>query len=267
MKKQAPQEIVIIGCGNVAWHLAKHLASLKKFKISVYNHAPNKALADFKNKLKCSVTDHLNDISNSADFYFICVSDRAVLKVSRLIHAKESALIIHTSGSKNLKELMQQNSAVFYPLQTFSIEDSVNWKEIPVLIEASDKNNYQKLEKLTALFTKNMIRANSSERLTMHLSAVLVNNFANALYAAADDFLNKELKKENLNFSLLLPLIKQTTAKLERLSPLSAQTGPAKRYDEEVMKKHLQLLKDKELKKLYKKFSTLIQNQQSTLHA
>jgi predicted short-subunit dehydrogenase-like oxidoreductase (DUF2520 family) len=267
MKKQTPQEIVIIGCGNVAWHLAKHLSVVKQFKVLIYNHGANKALNDFKTKLKCSVSDNLNDISTRAAFYFICVSDRAITQVSRLIHANHGALVIHTSGSKSIKELMQQNSAVFYPVQTFSKHDSVNWTETPILIEASDKNNYLKLEKLASLFSKKIIRASSSERFKIHLAAVIVNNFTNALYVAADNFMNSDAENENLKFNLLLPLIRQTTAKLERLSPLEAQTGPAKRNDKETLKKHTQIIKDKELKKLYKKLSALIQHQQTSSHA
>lgn len=267
MKKEQGQKIVIIGCGNLAWHLAKHFTSLKKFRIFVYNHAPNKALPEFKNKLKCTVSDNIKDIITDANFYFICVPDRSVSKVSRMITAGNSSLILHTAGSKNIKEIIQQNRGVFYPLQTFSKNDSVNWKETPLLIEASDKNKLKDLEKLAGLFTKKIIHANSAERLKIHLAAVMVNNFTNALYTATDSFLNSELKNEKLNFKLLFPLIKQTTLKLDHLEPLAAQTGPAKRKDKEVMKEHLHLLKNKELKKIYKLLSALIYRQQTNSHA
>ena len=105
------------------------------------------------------------------------------------------------------------------------------------------------------------------ERLKLHLAAVLVNNFTNTLYAAASALVDeKETGKESL--TILLPLIKQTTRKLEKLSPLAAQTGPAKRKDEVVIKKHIGLLAEHpDLKKLYKQLSKLIVHQQEKKHA
>ena len=92
----------------------------------------------------------------------------------------------------------------------------------------------------------------------MHLAAVLVNNFTNAMYTAADGLLS-----DKLDFKLLLPLIQRTTAKLDTMSPARAQTGPAKRGDKNVMKKHLLQLKTQpELQKIYKEMSRLIKKQQ-----
>lgn len=265
MKKQIRQKIVIIGCGNLAWHLAKHFISLKKFNLIIYNHKPNKQLAAFK-KIGCLINASLSDIAKDADFYFICVTDKHIPDVSSKIQTNRSPLVIHTSGSTNINEIAHFDSCVFYPVQTFSKNDNVNWSGIPLLLEATTQSNLDKLKKLASLFTKQILFANSEERLKIHLTAVIVNNFTNALYTAADNFLNKDSTNIDLNFKLLLPLIKQTTTKLTSLKPHEAQTGPAKRGDKKVMKKHLLLLKDKELKKVYKKLSNLIQHQHPSSH-
>lgn len=265
MKKQTSQKIVIIGCGNLAWHLAKHLISLKKFSLTIYNHRPNKELAAFK-KLGCTVVESLTDITKDADFYFICVSDKFIPNVSDKIKIGSSSLVIHTSGSTNINQISHFDSCVFYPVQTFSVKDNINWTEAPILLEATTKSNYAKLKKLASLFSKQIIFANSEERLKIHLAAVLVNNFTNTLYTAADNLLSDKKDNKGLNFKILLPLIKQTTAKLDNLKPKEAQTGPAKRGDKKVMKEHLHLLKDKELKKVYKKLSKLIQQQHHSSH-
>ena len=47
-----------------------------------------------------------------------------------------------------------------------------------------------------------------------------------------------------LELSLLQPIIEQTAAKLRRMPPLEAQTGPALRHDESTLARHRQLLKD-----------------------
>jgi predicted short-subunit dehydrogenase-like oxidoreductase (DUF2520 family) len=262
MQTKAGQTIVIIGCGNVAWHLAKQFISLKRFSISVYNHGPNKALAAFK-KLGCSTHDKLDVIEQNADFYFICVTDQYIREVSRNIKTTKG-LVIHTSGSKNIEELKQKNAAVFYPLQTFSKEDTVDWKTLPLIVEAKDASGLKQIKKIAGLFSKKIIQLTSQERLRLHLSAVLVNNFTNAMYVAADNFLAASPDKK-ISFQLLKPLIRQTVEKLEKLSPVKAQTGPAKRNDRTVMKRHSALLKEnKELQKIYKQLSHLIQTQQNS---
>ncbi|MBL7918620.1 MAG: DUF2520 domain-containing protein [Bacteroidia bacterium] len=107
---------------------------------------------------------------------------------------------------------------------------------------------------------KNLIKLNYKKRLSIHLSAVLVNNFANSLYAEADNILKSTDKK--LTIRDLLPLIKQTALKLESTSPKNAQTGPSKRGDKEVLKKHLSIIENKKVRELYKLFNTLIKEQQ-----
>lgn len=267
-KKKTRQKIVIIGCGNLAWHLAKHFSELGMSELYVYNHRQNKQLSAFE-ELHCHTASSLDKIINDASFYFICVSDKHIAEVSEKIHpVKATALVLHTSGSTPIGALRNLNAGVFYPVQTFTREVNTNWKEIPVLIEVLHKNDLETLRTVAQQFSGNVLVANSEERLKIHLAAVLVNNFTNALYAATDDFLSKELKNNQLNFNVLLPLIRGTTLKLENLRPLKAQTGPARRGDSKIMKEHLELLKsNKRLKKLYKQFSQLIEEQQNVTHA
>ena len=235
---------MILGCGNVAWHIAKHLQSLKKHSVFVYNHQTNEALNDFRTKLKCNIAVGLENVIHDADFYFICVSDKHISETAAALDIKNpNAVLMHTSGSTKLKELGKRihDTALFYPLQTFSKGDTINWAEVPVIIEASSESLQAKLLQLAHHFTKTVKVLDYKERLKLHLAAVFVNNFTNALYVAASTLVNeKETGKEDL--TMLLPLIKQTTYKLNKLSPLAAQTGPAKRKDEVVIKKHLGLL-------------------------
>ena len=81
------------------------------------------------------------------------------------------------------------------------------------------------------------------------------------MYAIAADI----LKDTHIPFQVLLPLIDQTAEKIRHLSPHDAQTGPAKRHDEQVMKHHLSLLTTPEQKQLYTLISQMImQNHQLT---
>ena len=55
-----------------------------------------------------------------------------------------------------------------------------------------------------------------------------------------------------------LPLIDETAAKIHELTPYEAQTGPAVRFDENVIQKHLDLLDDPRKKDLYLRLSQSI---------
>lgn len=265
MQNPGRQKIVIAGCGNVAWHIAKKLQALGNYSVFVYNHRHNSMLDEFKKKLKCKTGDSLEHIINDADFYFICVDDKHIESVAKKISCtKPNAVLLHTSGSIKLNVLGERAHAtgVFYPLQTFSSNDEVVWDKIPIVVEASAENSTV-IVQLAKKFSDTVILLDYEQRLKLHLAAVLVNNFTNALYQAASEFLARGSRNKNLNFDLLLPLISQTTEKVKRIDPLEAQTGPARRHDKPVLKKHISLLsKHEDLKKIYKLMSKLIVKQQ-----
>ncbi|MDE6112178.1 MAG: DUF2520 domain-containing protein, partial [Bacteroidales bacterium] len=77
-------------------------------------------------------------------------------------------------------------------------------------------------------------------RLGLHLAGAFASNYSNLMYTAAEQV----LQACGLELSLLQPIIEQTAAKLRRLPPLQAQTGPALRHDEGTLARHRQLLKD-----------------------
>ena len=99
-------------------------------------------------------------------------------------------------------------------------------------------------------------KVNSDQRRVLHLAAVFVNNFTNQLYRIGHEI----TESEGAEFDMLKPLILETARKLEDLSPLRAQTGPAKRNDKKTIKKHLRLLENnKEHTKIYELLTASIQ--------
>ncbi len=264
------QKVVILGCGNLAWHLAKNLNSQKKYSLFIYNHKPNEQLRQFKKSFNAKIYENFESIIVDSDYYFICVADRFIAKSAKRISTRKSeAVIIHTSGSASIKELGERlcDTAVFYPLQTFSKNDDLNWAETPIIIESSKESTVIRMKTFAKNISRNVLIMDYTLRLKMHLAAVLVNNFTNSLYVASMDVIGKHMGGKG-HISLLLPLIKQTVDKLDKLDPHEAQTGPAKRGDKHVMKKHLTLLsKQSEMKKIYKQMSKLIVKQQENKHA
>ena len=75
------------------------------------------------------------------------------------------------------------------------------------------------------------------------------------MYALAAEL----LEKYHLPFDVMLPLIDETARKVHELAPRDAQPGPAVRYDENVMNKHLSMLADSQaLQEIYKLMSKSI---------
>ena len=89
---------------------------------------------------------------------------------------------------------------------------------------------------------------NSKKRIQLHIAAVFACNFTNHMFSIADSI----LANVDLNFKLLIPLINQTVKKINNQKPSKVQTGPAKRNDKKVLKKHISNLTDKEVKEIYK---------------
>lgn len=263
MPLPAQHKVVIIGCGNVAWHLAERLSSLRLFSISVYNHRPSSRLRRFSDRLGCSVHGSLKQVDQQADYYLICVSDRAISPVAAALQINnKNALLAHCSGSMDLGALNHPHArkAVLYPLQSFSTSSLVRWEGLPVLVEASGPAARKKALELAGRLSTNVHAVTAMRRLRLHLAAVMVNNFSNALFVAASDLLTRGGHARD--FELLKPLMTTTVAKLDTMTPLEAQTGPARRGDADVQKKHLALLKnDKDLARLYRELSKLIAKQ------
>jgi predicted short-subunit dehydrogenase-like oxidoreductase (DUF2520 family) len=67
------------------------------------------------------------------------------------------------------------------------------------------------------------------------------------------------LREAELPFDALLPLIRTTVDKLDRLSPAQSQTGPAIRHDNQVIESHLAML-DGDKREIYRLLSDSIMN-------
>ncbi|MEI6021129.1 MAG: DUF2520 domain-containing protein [Bacteroidota bacterium] len=260
-------EFVIVGCGNLAWHLAKKISKYSNFQLKVYNHQDNAKLQSFKDKFNCETFSSLKSVSKTADFYFICVNDKAIPDVVKKMQvSKVKGLVMHCSGSQPLSLLgaKSKNTAVFYPLQTFTKEDKIHWSEVPIILEAANAAVLERLKSMVKLFSDKMVVLTYEERLQLHLAAVFANNFVNAMFVEAYQLLPKLNAEQE---DLLFPLMKQTVMKLEKVNPLNAQTGPAKRKDQVVMGKHLELIKNQvKLKRVYQNMSELIMLQQKKIH-
>ena len=140
---------------------------------------------------------------------------------------------------------------VFYPFQTFSKDRGVDWQKVPVFLEANESGNLDILRNIAAKISNKVTELSSLDRRYVHLAGVFACNFTNHMYTLSKQF----LEQVNLPFEVSLPLIDETAAKVHELSPEQAQTGPAIRYDENVINKHLGLIEDESIRQIYKLIS------------
>ena len=231
-------EVVILGAGNVAFHLFRAFSEAENTRvIQVYNHLEEN-LNYFKDYT--NTTNRISDLK-SADFYLLALKDDVIADVAHNLKDLPG-IVLHTSGAVSLNALENlSNFGVFYPLQTFSKNKLVDFGEIPVCIEANSAENLEKIKKLALEITKNVREVNSEQRKALHLAAVFVNNFSNHLYTLGAEI----CEKNQVDFSILRPLIKETASKIESLAPKDAQTGPAIRNDQKTIEAHLRLLPKK----------------------
>ncbi|MDP9958795.1 Rossmann-like and DUF2520 domain-containing protein [Chryseobacterium lathyri] len=243
-------QIVIIGSGNVAYHMAKAF-SLKKIPVLQIFGRNGEELKKISEELDIPYS---NEYLENADLYIICVSDNSVESVSQLI-TKKDCLVAHTSGflpKEILKGAYRKSS--FYPLQTFSKSKELDYKKIPFFIETENVGDKQLLFEIASKISENVMESSHEKRKYIHLTAVFACNFVNHLFARAKEISDSQ----NIPFNYFLPLIDETVQKIYEIEPKAAQTGPAVRNDVRVLELHEQLLKDESLE-IYKTMNHSIQ--------
>jgi len=248
-------KIVIIGAGNLATHLSVALQNFGYEILQVYSRTEESA-KQLAIKLEVGYTTSINNILPNADFYFVALKDSAINEVLSQIDF-QNKLLVHCSGSLHLSVLKEysENTGVLYPLQTFSKKRLVNFKAIPVFVEANTESNEQKLLAVANHISDKVTHLNSENRKALHIAAVFACNFANHMYSLAAQF----LESKEIDFEVLRPLILETAEKVQELQPKDAQTGPAIRFDENIINAHLNELKDKpDLQELYNSISKSI---------
>ena len=233
--------IVIIGKGNVATNLDY---AFRKKGIACEMVGSREGL------------DQLPD----ANVYIYAVRDEALSTVAAQVKGKEKALHLHTSGTMPITVFGadKPHAGIFYPFQTFSkarlIED---FSSVPIFFEARGIDDISAVYSLALTITSHVYEATQYDRERLHVAGVFTNNFTNLMYTMASEL----LKNTHIPFSALLPLIDETAAKIHTMAPRDAQTGPARRGDENVMNHHMELLNE-EQRTLYQRLSEEIRKRQ-----
>ncbi len=231
--------IVFLGAGNLAVRLSLALKSAHFNVVQVFNRSENSA-RELAEQLGAGFTISPSEVINDADIYIVALADAVWDDVLPKVDFKDH-LIVHSSGSMPLDALRpySENTGVLYPLQTFSKQRRVSFREIPVFVEANTIQNEEILFRIGQEISGTVLHMDSEKRLFLHIAAVFSCNFVNHFYAIGEELLNSK----DIPFDVLRPLIAETAKKVLEMSPHEAQTGPAVRFDENIIGKHLEALR------------------------
>jgi len=247
--KRNARSVVLVGAGNVATHLGKALAAIGHRILQVYSRSPESS-AKLSVALNCPHTCNIDEITPDADIYLFCVADDALEPLLKTFPHK-SSLVVHTAGSISMNVITEagfSDAGVFYPLQTFSRNIVIDFKGVPVFMEASKKGGSELLRNLAEGLGARVFEATSEQRLKLHIAAVFACNFTNHMYAVA----KKIMDQNDMPFELLYPLMEETLRKAINADPAVVQTGPAARNDLNVLHRHIKCLDETPpLQKLY----------------
>jgi predicted short-subunit dehydrogenase-like oxidoreductase (DUF2520 family) len=252
--------VTIVGAGNVAWHLAPALDNAGFAVREVYSRQPPHAEALTERLYQAEVCSSLDFSTSTSNVFVLAISDDALLPVVRELVLPEEAVLVHVSGSQPLEVLdyaATEHTGVLYPLQTFTKEKRVDFSALPIFIEARTAHAENLLFKMARALSREVNKIGSSQRLALHLGAVVASNFANHMWWLAQQI----LRRNELDYRWLEPLIAETVQKSLLLGPELAQTGPARRGDLETLDKHYQFLADQPaFAELYQQISQHILN-------
>lgn len=233
-------DIVFVGAGRLATNFASALKQNGHRILAVWSRTIASAQA-LGAKVGCQATDKLDALPLQADAFVVAIKDAALAEViPSLCKGRENQVFLHTAGSMPLTVFSgyTQHGGVLYPMQTFSKERLVDFACVPIFIEGADDVALDLARRLAESVSREVRVLSSADRKHLHLAAVFACNFANHCYALSA----KILEQQGLPFEVMLPLIDETALKVHSMHPFAAQTGPAIRYDQNVIEAQKALL-------------------------
>ena len=249
------EKIVFVGAGNMATAIAYALKEGGNTPVAVWSRTLESA-AMLGDRVGCAFTDDLASLP-AADIVIISVADSALRDVAAAVAQRyPDALLLHTAGSIPMETLHEAGATrygVLYPMQTVNKNNVTSLRDITTFIEGCDDTVTAQIEKIALLVSEKVVYATSEQRCSLHVAAVFACNFPNAVYNMAYEL----MQRNGLPFDAMLPLIDEAARKVHRMTPLEAQTGPARRADNNVMNAHKAML-DSELANVYETLSNYI---------
>ncbi len=229
---------LILGTGNVAWHLAH---GLRGSEVAIWGRHADKAQS-IAQSANIAYANTVEDDEHTTVFY--AVNDDSVRLLSTR-YAFSNATEVHLSGSLPLDALQAPKRMVMWPVLSLVAGEPQDLSAIPWVVQGAHIHHLPS-------FTMHRVE-DDLQRRRMHLAAVVLNNFVHQMGVMVSELL------EDTPEDFFNALLRQTTTRMMRGDADKLQTGPARRNDQQSIVNHLHLLNNhKDLKDVYSLFTQII---------
>jgi predicted short-subunit dehydrogenase-like oxidoreductase (DUF2520 family) len=246
----------LIGSGNTASFFAQKLSAAGHTCIGIYSRNEETA-GELALEVRSKVYQSLSEIKDGADVCIVAISDNAIKDISKQLSFRDTVLL-HTAGSVDMDVLSTAAKyiGVIWPVYSIVKYKLPDHRHIPCVYEASTEKAREAIMAIGQTFTNILNEASADQRRWLHLSAVLSNNFTNHLMGIAEQI----CKNQQIPFSMLIPILQQTFERVASASPYEVQTGPARRGDDAIIRKHMDMLQSHpEWQNLYQSITSSIE--------
>jgi len=250
------QSFSIIGAGNLGICLTVALKAAGYQLRFIYKKVKHR-IPQLDNAIETNITR----LASGSDMIFIATQESQIPGVVRDLARSgnlEGKYVYHTANSLSSVELLPLKSrgayvASFSPLQTFSdmslMEPSPEelFKGIYIQTEG-DPEAITLAHDIGQRLGANVLEVAGEDKPYIHIAAVSAANFLIAVLKLAERQMQRTGKG---GVEILMPLIRQTLANVEKQGVEASLTGPAKRKETAIIEKHLSLLEGSD-RDLYK---------------
>lgn len=200
----------------------------------------------------------VNRIISGSEIIFISTQESKIEGIAETIAEKSDVsgkIFFHTSNSMTseaLKPVRDSGGKVasFSPLQTFvGLKNGKNLFRGTTFLAEGDPEALLCAEEISLKLGAFIVKVDPDKKVFFHISAVISSNLLNSLLRFAKIELDKTGSGSDI--SILMPLIKETIVNIEEKGLEDSLSGPVKRGESGIIKKHLENLSGKE-KELYK---------------
>ena len=248
------ETVSLVGSGNIAHWL---VYALKKADVDIrqiYSRQLGHA-KELAAKAGADAIDSLRDLLPDSDLYIFSVKDDSYETLLSQLPFR-LPLAVHTAGSLSIRifEPYADSYGILYPYQSLNKNMDFANVEVPLSVESNDKMVENELFAFAGRLSSTVQLMGEAQRLVLHRAAIFGCNFTNAMYAIAYDI----LRENNIDWRMILPLLENTLDKVKTMNPHDAQTGPAKRGDQNIIRMHQEALQDERLREIYRLMSDYI---------
>lgn len=249
--KQA--NIVIIGAGRIAASILNGLINASFNVQSVLSREANSAEQLAKKFDVKHYSNNLSQIKEDANLFLLTVPDNQILSVAceieRLNINFNNSLFVHFSGalSSSVLDTLQNkgaDTASFHIMQSFPTKDIVELNNLTTAVETGSNRAEDFLFALSIRLDMHPFKLFKEDKVNYHLAGVYSSNYFVGNLLCADEVLQNN-KTDYPNFNkLILPIVSTTLNNIKSKGLKNSLSGPVQRGELEVIKKHIEKLKN-----------------------